>query len=368
VVPVAPRTFGGHYRPDDRFVQVTDPAELLSHDTFLGGELRRIHEVLQLAPAAVAEERATRIYPVRGSFEHLRRRSFDVVWMDPLDCSLHELTRRRVHNQGNAAVREMSEPGAPGHDWPNPKGEDVAGARSGGDLHGRLRGHGPILKLTSRASGGLRAHHHSIGSTTRRVALHDGIEHASHVVRINRVYTRVGDDGTTALGGGQRVAKDSVRIEAYGTVDELNSVIGVVVAAGLHESMRPQFFVIQQVLFNVGSDLCILQEDKLKWPVPGIEPRHVEQLEEWIDEWNDGLEPLKSFILPGGDLAAAQLHVARTVCRRAERDTIALSRVETVGAQVIPYLNRLSDLLFVAARYQAKLSGAGDILWDSRGY
>ncbi len=188
------------------------------------------------------------------------------------------------------------------------------------------------------------------------------------MVRINRVYTRTGDDGTTGLGGGQRIPKDSLRIEAYGTVDELNSVLGVAVAAGLHESMRPTFFVIQQVLFNVGSDLCMLEEDKKRWPVPQIEERHVTQLEEWIDAWNDDLEPLKSFILPGGDPASAQLHVARTVCRRAERITIALGREEPVGRQVIPYLNRLSDLLFVASRYQAKLSGVGDILWDSRGY
>lgn len=188
------------------------------------------------------------------------------------------------------------------------------------------------------------------------------------MVRINRVYTRAGDDGTTALGMGRRVPKDSLRIESYGTVDELNSVVGVAVSVGLHESMREQFFVIQQVLFNLGSDLCIPEEDKARLKVPGIEPRHVEQLEGWIDAWNDDLEPLTSFILPGGDPPAAQLHVARTVCRRAERLVIALSREEPVGPQVIPYLNRLSDLLFVAARYQAKLSGRGDLLWDSRGY
>lgn len=188
------------------------------------------------------------------------------------------------------------------------------------------------------------------------------------MVRINRVYTRVGDDGTTALGGGQRVRKDSLRIEAYGTVDELNSVIGVAVSAGLHDSMKPTFFVIQQVLFNLGSDLCILEEDKKKWAVPGIEARHVTQLEEWMDAWLEDLDPLKSFILPGGDMAAAQLHVARTVCRRAERLTIALSREEHVGEHVIPYLNRLSDLLFVASRHQTKLAGGSDILWDSHGY
>ncbi len=188
------------------------------------------------------------------------------------------------------------------------------------------------------------------------------------MVRINRVYTRTGDDGTTGLGGGQRVPKDSLRIEAYGTVDELNSTIGVAVAAGLHESLRPSFFVIQQVLFNLGSDLCMLEDDKKRWPVPIVEAHHVEQLEQWIDAWNEDLEPLKSFILPGGDLAAAHLHVARTVCRRAERVVLSLSRDEPVGQQVLTYLNRLSDLLFVAARYQAHLAGIGDILWDSRGF
>ena len=188
------------------------------------------------------------------------------------------------------------------------------------------------------------------------------------MVHINRVYTRAGDDGTTALGGGQRVKKDSLRIEAYGTVDELNSTIGVAVAAGLHESMQATFFIIQQVLFNLGSDLCITEEDKKRFAVPGIEAHHVTDLETWMDGWNEHLEPLKSFILPGGDMAAAQLHVARTVCRRAERSTIALSREEPVGPNVIAYLNRLSDLLFVASRYQAKLSCKGDLLWDSRGY
>lgn len=185
------------------------------------------------------------------------------------------------------------------------------------------------------------------------------------MVRINRVYTRAGDDGTTALGGGQRVPKDGLRIEAYGTVDELNSVIGVAVASGLTPALHDRFFVIQQVLFNLGSDLCILESDKERFKVPGVEQRHIDDLESWMDGMNEDLEPLTSFILPGGDPAAAQLHVARTVCRRAERATIALSREEAVGPRVIPYLNRLSDFLFVASRYQAKLSGVGDILWDS---
>ncbi|MCC6381116.1 MAG: cob(I)yrinic acid a,c-diamide adenosyltransferase [Dehalococcoidia bacterium] len=188
------------------------------------------------------------------------------------------------------------------------------------------------------------------------------------MVHINRVYTRAGDDGTTALGGGQRVRKDSLRIESYGTVDELNSVLGVAIASGLHDALRPALFVVQQVLFNVGSDLCILESDKERLAVPRVEPRHVAQLEAWIDEWNERLEPLRSFVLPGGDGAAAHLHVARTVCRRAERLVVALAREEPVGEQIVPYLNRLSDLLFVAARYQAKLSGVGDVLWDSRGF
>jgi cob(I)alamin adenosyltransferase len=202
----------------------------------------------------------------------------------------------------------------------------------------------------------------------RGIAFPTAMRDALSMVRINRVYTKTGDDGTTALGGGQRIPKDSLRIEAYGTVDELNSAIGVAVAAGLHQTMRPQFFIIQQVLFNVGSDLCMLEEDKKKWPLPQVEARHVEQLEGWIDQWNEELEPLKSFILPGGDVAAAQLHVARTVCRRAERVTFSLSREEGVSEFVIPYLNRLSDLLFVAARFQVKASGGQDILWDSHGY
>ncbi|MDZ7728506.1 MAG: cob(I)yrinic acid a,c-diamide adenosyltransferase [Dehalococcoidia bacterium] len=188
------------------------------------------------------------------------------------------------------------------------------------------------------------------------------------MVHINRVYTGGGDDGTTALGGGQRVRKDSLRIEAYGTVDEVNSVIGVAMAGGLHESMQERFFVIQQVLFNLGSDLAILQEDKERFQVPQVEARHVKDLETWMDEWNEQLEPLKSFVLPGGDVPAAQLHVARTVCRRAERAAIALGREEPIGEHVIVYLNRLSDLLFVASRYHLQQRGIPDVLWDSRGF
>ncbi|HSF42246.1 MAG TPA: cob(I)yrinic acid a,c-diamide adenosyltransferase, partial [Thermoanaerobaculia bacterium] len=144
--------------------------------------------------------------------------------------------------------------------------------------------------------------------------------------RITRVYTRTGDDGTTGLGGGQRVPKDSIRIETYGTVDELSSEIGAAIAQGLHPRLAEALARIQNELFNVGSDLCILEEDKEKMPVPVVEDRHVEALERMMDELSKELSPLENFILPGGSPGAAQLHVARTVCRRAERLAVSLSR------------------------------------------
>jgi cob(I)alamin adenosyltransferase len=184
--------------------------------------------------------------------------------------------------------------------------------------------------------------------------------------RIIRVYTRSGDDGATGLGGGQRVAKDSLRIAAYGTVDELNSHIGVAVAAGVNEVLRDKLASIQNELFHLGSDLCILEEDKARMPVPRIEERHVLALETLMDRLSEELSPLENFILPGGTAAAAQLHVARTVCRRAERLVLALSRKEAVGPFTVKYLNRLSDALFVMARHENKRRGVPDVLWDSR--
>jgi cob(I)alamin adenosyltransferase len=184
--------------------------------------------------------------------------------------------------------------------------------------------------------------------------------------RITRVYTRTGDDGTTGLGGGQRVPKDSARIEAYGTVDELSSEIGVAVALGLDSLLAATLTRVQNDLFNLGSDLCILEEDKARMPVPGIEERHVDALERLMDELSAEMTPLENFILPGGSAGAAQLHVARTVCRRAERLTIALSRLEPVGPFVVIYLNRLSDALFVMARFENLRKGIPDVLWDSR--
>ena len=184
--------------------------------------------------------------------------------------------------------------------------------------------------------------------------------------RITRVYTRTGDDGSTGLGGGQRVPKDSIRIAAFGTVDELNSHIGVAVAAGVNEMLGPALAAIQNELFHLGSDLCILEADKAKRPAPKIEARHVVALEALMDSLSEELSPLENFVLPGGCPAAAELHVARTVCRRAERLVIALSRKEAVGAFTVKYLNRLSDALFVMARHENKRRRVPDVLWDSR--
>ncbi len=184
--------------------------------------------------------------------------------------------------------------------------------------------------------------------------------------RLTKIYTRQGDDGTTGLGSRQRVPKDSPRVQAYGTVDELNSQIGAAVAQGLCERLTQELPAIQNELFHLGSDLCFLEEDKQQYQIPQIEERHVVKLEELMDELTAKLGPLENFILPGGSLSAAQLHVARTVCRRAEREVIALSRAEAVGKFVIPYLNRLSDALFVMARYENLQKGVQEPLWNSR--
>ena len=183
--------------------------------------------------------------------------------------------------------------------------------------------------------------------------------------RLTKIYTKRGDDGTTALGGGQRVPKESLRVTAYGAVDELNSQIGVAVACGLAPRLAHVLPVIQNELFHLGSDLCFVEVDKQKYSIPQIEERHVQQLEQLMDELTLVVGALENFILPGGAMGAAQLHVARTTCRRAERDVIALSRQETVGAYVIPYLNRLSDALFVMARYENHEKQVPEPLWDS---
>lgn len=182
--------------------------------------------------------------------------------------------------------------------------------------------------------------------------------------RLTKIYTRTGDAGTTALGGGQRVSKDALRVQVYGTVDELNSQLGVALATGLNERVTQTLPLIQNVLFDLGSDLCFLEEDKEKFPLPQIEERHVEWLETQIDEMNAVVGPLENFILPGGSLGAAHLHVARTICRRAEREAASLAREEGIGAHVMAYLNRLSDALFVMARYENHARGVPEPLWS----
>jgi len=184
--------------------------------------------------------------------------------------------------------------------------------------------------------------------------------------RITRVYTRKGDRGTTRLGGGQEVDKTDARIEAFGTVDELSAHLGVATTAGLDPQLARVVRTIQNELFHLGSDLCILEEDKERMPVPQIEERHVLALEKLMDEWTADLGPLENFILPGGSPGAAHLHVARTVCRRAERRLVALRSREPIGPWALAYLNRLSDALFVMARWENRQKGIEDVCWDSR--
>jgi cob(I)alamin adenosyltransferase len=184
--------------------------------------------------------------------------------------------------------------------------------------------------------------------------------------RLTRIYTRTGDAGDTALGAGERLPKDDPRVAAYGTVDELSSVLGVARAAGLDARLEAELARVQNELFHLGADLCVREEDKERRPGPRIEKRHVEALEQTIDELNGDLPPLANFVLPGGSLGAAHLHVARTVCRRAERLLVTLMRGEAVGEHTLPYLNRLSDALFVMARWENHRRGVADVLWDSR--
>jgi cob(I)alamin adenosyltransferase len=186
------------------------------------------------------------------------------------------------------------------------------------------------------------------------------------MVVLSKIYTRTGDAGTTALGSGERVSKSSLRIAAYGTVDETNAVIGVArLALSADETeMAAALLRIQNDLFDLGADLCVPQTDKSVEGQLRIAAAQVERLEREIDSMNGELKPLRSFVLPGGFPAAAQLHVARTVCRRAERLMVDLAKMpdEIVGEPALQYVNRLSDWLFVASRY-ANRTGPGDTLW-----
>jgi len=179
--------------------------------------------------------------------------------------------------------------------------------------------------------------------------------------RLSKIYTRTGDDGTTGLGDGARISKDSVRVEAYGAVDELNSVIGMLLARGdIPDRITRSLTAIQHRLFDLGGELSI----------PGrvvLDARAVEELEKSLDAFNTGLEPLREFVLPGGTGAAAYCHFARAICRRAERRTWTLAREEDINPQSLKYLNRLSDLLFVIARLLNQHAGHPETLWQPAG-
>lgn len=181
--------------------------------------------------------------------------------------------------------------------------------------------------------------------------------------RLTKIYTKTGDDGTTGLGGGQRVAKDALRIETFGTVDELNAQLGAALSGGLEPSLAAELTRVQNELFHLGSDLCALESDKAVRPVPHIEEKHVLALESSMDRMTETLGPLTNFILPGGSLGAAHLHVARTVCRRAERRACAAATEHALNPELLRYLNRLSDLLFVMARCLAREGGSEEVLW-----
>ncbi len=185
-----------------------------------------------------------------------------------------------------------------------------------------------------------------------------------------RVYTRTGDDGQTGLFGGPRVAKDDPRLEAYGTVDELNSTIGVATAFLEHDDLRAWLQIVQSDLFDVGGELATPEiEERIRkgQPVgPRVTDDDVAKLERWIDAMDEELQPLTRFILPGGTPASAQLHVARTVCRRAERRVLSLSRDAEVAPTVMRYLNRLSDCLFTMARMVNARAGVAEPEWLGR--
>lgn len=174
--------------------------------------------------------------------------------------------------------------------------------------------------------------------------------------RLSRIYTRTGDGGDTGLGDGTRVPKESARIQALGDIDELNSTVGLLLTEDLPGPLRGAFVAIQHDLFDLGGEVCI----------PGhvaISEAQVRQLEDLLDQLNADLAPLKEFILPGGSRAAAYAHLARTVCRRAERSLVALARQEAVSEGSRQYLNRLSDLLFVFGRVANRHAGRDDVLW-----
>ena len=181
-----------------------------------------------------------------------------------------------------------------------------------------------------------------------------------------KIYTKTGDDGSTSLFGGTRVQKNNIRINAYGTIDELNSVIGIAVSGDINDEIKFELENIQNVLFQIGSELASPENVKSNI-IKRTSEEDVKNLETLIDKFDEKLPPLKNFILPGGNNSAAQLHYARTVCRRAERIIVELKEFELVSKNVLIYVNRLSDLLFVLARYQNLSRSTAEIIWKPRG-
>ena len=178
--------------------------------------------------------------------------------------------------------------------------------------------------------------------------------------RLSKIVTRTGDDGTTGLGDGKRVPKDAPRIAAMGDIDELNSAVGRVLAGAVPEPVREALAAVQNDLFDLGGEVCIPGRE-------AMDERHVARLDRAIEALNSGLPPLREFVLPGGDPAAADCHLARSVCRRAERSLVALSRAEKVSAAALQYLNRLSDLLFVSARVINRARARHETMWKPGG-
>jgi cob(I)alamin adenosyltransferase len=182
-------------------------------------------------------------------------------------------------------------------------------------------------------------------------------------VRLDRIYTRAGDAGETSLGDGTRVPKTDARIEAYGTVDELNAVLGLVLAGDVEAELRGALERIQNELFDLGADLAVPLDDDRRERLR-VDRVQIEALETLCDRANEGLEPLRSFVLPGGTETAARLHLARTVCRRAERLAVALEAEHSVNPEALAYLNRLSDLLFILARAANAAAGVSEPVWQ----
>lgn len=176
--------------------------------------------------------------------------------------------------------------------------------------------------------------------------------------RLSKIYTRTGDDGTTGLGDGSRIAKNSLRVQAMGDVDELNAVIGMLLTEPVSEAARNCLTAVQHDLFDLGAEICIPNHSMIK-------SERIQALETDLDTFNETLSPLKEFILPGGCRAAAQCHLARTVCRRAERTLHALNEQETITTASLQYINRLSDLLFVLCRILNKEANQPDVLWQN---